>query len=558
MTPPPSRREPAKPAFLWVFVGALAAVVALKFGNLRQPPVWDTAMGVMPPAIWLYRNGFDLMGLMELPGWVGGGPNVFTISLITWLTSAAIAAVGGTLAWIPVMHTLHFLGAAVAVALAYRLACDLHSRLTAGLVALSILLVPVFLTQAGNLYLEMPLAACSLAALLCASRSRHARAAIWATVAVAIKPTGLVVAGVVVAVCGLRRGMWRERLGRASVALVGPVAVIALNFVGHNATGASPWEHTWTAYLYDCVQRMRTVPDVLAMVAFVGVVAVLAVPKIVAALQLDASPENQADRTLAVTLLAVLSFVAFVMAVPLGGRVQPLLPRHTVQIIAPLLLAGSGVIARVLAHPSIASRLPHRLSRPDAFIAAGAALLCVLFSLNAGGRWYPREHRSFAVAERSAAYRDFLFVQQKAVSYAETLPADVDVFYPLPDHYFLSDPLMGYAAAPLPRGHCVRFEEPYRHGRLADFPAKFVVMATNPYHGGEALRRVLDAARTDPSRAVIEQAVFTRGGYETRIVRVVPATRRPESFAPRRQDAKSQADRQGQHKRSDVLVIGCR
>ena len=80
-------------------------------------------------------------------------------------------------------------------------------------------------------------------------------------------------------------------------------------------------------------------------------------------------------------------------------------------------------------------------------------------------------------------------------------------------------PLMGYAKGPLENGHSIRHEEPYKHGRLEDFPDEFYMLYEFPWLGGEIIRDVRDAAEADPTRrvAVVE---ITAGDFKSQLVHV--------------------------------------
>ena len=65
------------------FLAWFLFILAIKFDTLLAPPVWDTAMGVFPPAIFLFENSFNLLELINQPGWWEGGPNVHSVSLWT-------------------------------------------------------------------------------------------------------------------------------------------------------------------------------------------------------------------------------------------------------------------------------------------------------------------------------------------------------------------------------------------------------------------------------------------------------------------------------------------
>ncbi len=499
----------------WVAFGlACLGLGLLKSHTFLQPPVWDTAMGVVPPAIWLHRHGFDIATLVELPAWQDGGPNIYSLSLVTWLTAFVIRLTGGTMAWLPAMHIIHLLVAAAGLATLNRIALRALGMWPAALVTIAVALLPLFSTQAGYLYLEMPLAAATLAALDATARSHHGAAAAWATVAMAVKPTGLVIVAVVGFVALVERAPITRRLARAAIAAIGPVIILALNLWAGSKKGTNPWHLDYWAYVTDCYHRMRTMPDVLAMLGFASFVAVGSLPRTIASVARPAGADSAEDpaapspgwsRDAAVCALAVGAFVGFVLAVPLSGMLQPLLPRHLVQVVPAMFVCSAAA---------------HSLLLPRRIIVAGGVALAAIFVANSAGRFYPVEHLSFAVAERSDAYRDFLAVQRSVIEAAAKLPADVDVFYPLPDHYFMSDPLLGYIEKPLQRGHCLRFEDPWRRGRLADFPDRFFLLDSNAYHGGEALAKVVRQAEADRGHRVIERRRIVVGAYSARILEV--------------------------------------
>ena len=65
---------------LFVTLSWFLVIVALNQGMLFAPPVWDTAMGVFPPALYLYQNSFDIGSLILEENWWQGGPNVHSLS----------------------------------------------------------------------------------------------------------------------------------------------------------------------------------------------------------------------------------------------------------------------------------------------------------------------------------------------------------------------------------------------------------------------------------------------------------------------------------------------
>ena len=89
-------------------------ILVLKWDTLLQPPVWDTAMGLFPPALT-----FELLGM---PGYQEGGPNAHSTSLVTLATAVVLWISGGGTRSFLILHLLHFAGAALALLTLFRLA----------------------------------------------------------------------------------------------------------------------------------------------------------------------------------------------------------------------------------------------------------------------------------------------------------------------------------------------------------------------------------------------------------------------------------------------------
>ena len=132
-------------------------ILVLKWDTLLQPPVWDTAMGLFPPALTLADNGFDLLELLAMPGYEDGGPNVASTSLVTLATAVVLWATGGGTRAFLILHLLHFAIAALALLTLFRLARPLFGNAGTALLCVSALLHPTFSAQVGYLYMEVPL-----------------------------------------------------------------------------------------------------------------------------------------------------------------------------------------------------------------------------------------------------------------------------------------------------------------------------------------------------------------------------------------------------------------
>jgi len=175
---------------------AFIIVLAVKWPVLHDPPVWDTAMSVFPAAITLVEYDFDLPRLLKEPGHHGFGPRSYADSLITIITAVIIEAAGKTNALFPTVHLLHFLITALTLVAIYRYAKPLLGEDISVLFVLALLMFPLFFVQAGYMYLEMPLLLAAVMALLAWRSGNLYEAALWAAIAIWIKPTGLIVTGV--------------------------------------------------------------------------------------------------------------------------------------------------------------------------------------------------------------------------------------------------------------------------------------------------------------------------------------------------------------------------
>jgi hypothetical protein len=256
-------------------------------------------------------------------------------------------------------------------------------------------------------------------------------------------------------------------------------------------------------------------PDLIVLLAAFALSAALALPASLRALRGGDAEDDGAARIRALSLLVVGAFAGFYLLVPLVGVEVYVLPRYYVQI-APLVMLGCIDLA-------------YRLYGVRA--AAGVvAPLCLFFVLNRAGELpvYPSvPGNEFSLAERSAEYRDLLDVQRQLLDAAALLPADLPVFYGLPEHFLLQYPRMGYAAAPLPEGHCIWLEPRYRRARLADFPERFAILYDFVGYGGLQLQNVIRQARADPGWSVSATA-FEQGRYRTLLfeLRAIAATAR--------------------------------
>jgi hypothetical protein len=492
-------------ALVWLGVGLLLREA------IAEPPVWDAATGLFPAAFALAENGFDLRDLLSRPGWAHGGPNIHQLSAVTWGTSLLVWAVPAREAWLPILHALHFAAAAGTLIGALRLAALVLPRAPAAAVAIALLLSPLFLVQAASLYTELPLALCTVWAVLAAAQRQLGRALVWSALACAVKEAGIVVPVALAAGEALAAGPARVRLPRVA-ALALPAAASLLLQLGISV----PVEETWgvrpIAYaeqLRDVARKLSAVPDLALLLVGFAAFAAAALPEAWRALR--GSDPGAASRVRALAILVAGAFAGFHLLVPLTGVEVYLLPRYYVQIL-PLVLIGCADLARRLAGPRAALLLP--------------AGLAVFFALNRhgdfAGLYPPVAGNEFSLAERSLEYRDLLAAQRELVAAAERLPPGLPVYYGLHEHFLFAHPRLGYAAGPPPGGRCIWLDPQLRRARLADLPQRFAILYDFIGYGGVQLQALVREARRDPTRRVRATA-FERGRYRTLLLEVEPA-----------------------------------
>lgn len=480
---------------------AFVFLLIFKWPQWDQPPVWDGSKSVFPAAITLAHTDFDLPHLLRQPSYFDGGPNIHGLSLITWITAAAYWTLGDRPDVIlPFLHLLHLMLAAGAVALLWRIAADaLDPGLALGTAA-TIAVFPLFLVQAGYLYLEMPILAFSAAAALSWLRGRTGWAAVWATASALVKSSGTVIAGALVLCTLASAGDWRHKLRRCALLIFGPLAVAATQWALHPSTALG------VGSLRATLGFLLSVPD-LALILVLFPVAFLVTALTTrpwSTRQIDPEQPSCPRRVQLLCQATFLSFVAFYLAlVPLGASVR-VLPRYYLQLFPFALI---GLVTLVASHSRRA--------------AGGLLFMAALFFLaNREGHFYPDPATTnFAITERSMAYVELAQLQDLGLRTVVEAAGETPVFYGLSESYRLSFPEMGHGQTRPANGHCIYFESPYLLARLEDFPPAFFVLYDYPWLGGAEARQVVHQAQSDP-RYDVEVATLRVGRFESYLARV--------------------------------------
>ena len=505
------------------------AILALKWDTLLQPPVWDTAMGLFPPALTLAENGFDLLELLGMPGYAEGGPNVASTSLVTLATALVLWISGGGTGSFLLLHLLHFAGAALALVTLFRLARPVFGGVATVLLCVSVLLHPIFSAQVGYLYMEVPLFLFAALALLAWTERRFWPAVVWATLAYATKQTGIIVPATLALVAAVERRDLSDKARRIAQIVAFPVlwtaAVALVRRIAVSRSEDFEFLPSFDAVFGGIGQYLArfllNVPDLLVFVAVFFVTAIVCVIPILGALRSEPldprtrTPEHRELLVLGYGGVLIISFVIlFMVVLPLVAGFTVVLPRYYV-IILPFLLLWVGYGVKRL--------MGRRLTSPAAVCFV---LLSAFFTMNTNGALYPLDIDTEGpgndppLTERSNAYRRLQDLEVAAIRALEALPAGVPVYYGHYEHYLLQYPGLGYSAGPLADGHNFSVESLAELIRGEPMPPCVYALFNYPWLGGEKILGLIRFAETTEGLSAEVVREFRDGRYVIILARI--------------------------------------
>ncbi len=512
------------------FLAALALILGLKWHTLLQPPVWDTAMGLFPAALTLSANGFDLLELLAMPGYVEGGPNAHSTSLITLITALVLRVTGGggPTSFV-VLHLLHFSAAAYALVVLFRFSKPVFGRVSTPLFCLAVLLFPLFSTQVGYLYLELPLFLCAVLALHAWTDQRFWPAVLWATAALAIKETGIIVPATLAIATLLEDREARLKVKRMALIIAPPSLLVAATSLltrialagSDDAPLVASFGNIFLGLAHYLDRFLFNVPDLLAFIAVFLVAVPVFGTRVLRALRSeptapgDRDPESRAQLVLGYRgTLIVLFILLFMVALPVLVEFTIVLPRYYV-VIAPFLLLWFGHAFEGL----LSTRLPSAT-------AMCFVLLSAFFAVNSYGVLYPLDidtegpGNDPALTERSNAYRRLLALQVQAVQALQALPEGTPVYYGHYEHYLFNYTGLGFADAPLSNGHNFWVESLAELVRGEPMPPCIYALYNYPWLGGEKIRGLIRYADVDEelSSQIVQE--FRDGRYTLILARI--------------------------------------
>lgn len=511
----------ASPSLTRLFCVWLGIILFLKWPAIVEPPVWDAVFGLFPAAGELADSGFDLSGLLQKPTCRVGGPNTHSDSVVTWITAIVLWLFGKGPRAFAVLHVLHFCTAAWTLAVLQRFTTQIWGRLTAWMFCGTLLLCPLFRVQVGALYFEIPLTACTVAAVLAYANGQLKRALLWSTLAVLVKQAGLVVAGALAVAALCQPGSLAKRLGRSfSFAASGLAAAfwpLISTPVLAEMKAESPPSSWWQFFLENDFGYLAAIPDITAAYFLVALIGLFRLRELWGSLTNEPLPLKTPTGAQGVSFLLVVLFALFFFVTPYLARIWVVcLPRYFVFILPFVFFALTNWLM-LLGSPRLT------------VIVLGA--VAALFVGNREGLWYPKDKKDeISVLERGENYRWLVAVQREAAQAAANLPDDVLIFYGFENHFFQKYPWLGYADRTHPGGRALCFaNEVPRSTKLKDLPNRFFVIYANPLLFGNEADQLLHGASQNPTRRIHLFRRFQRGPYRVDLYEVTTLLKPPQS-----------------------------
>ncbi len=211
-----------------------------KWEVLLFPPYGDAIGGPFAEALWLFEHNFDYVGLFHQPTFTVGGPRVYFFSIYPGFLALTLKAIPWTQVFLVFHHLLTFALTAGIITMVREYSRMFFDSVLAILVALILLALPVFQSQAEAINMEMPVAFFVMWSAYAFSRKHWAQGAVFAVIAATVKGLGVIACGCAVIILCLAafgaRGL-KERLKLLSLALIPAITgafIVGAKFLFHD------------------------------------------------------------------------------------------------------------------------------------------------------------------------------------------------------------------------------------------------------------------------------------------------------------------------------------
>ncbi len=225
-----------------------------KYEVLFFPPYGDSIGGPFAEGLWLYQHGFNYVGLFNEPNFTVGGPRVYFFSLYPGFLALTLKLIPWTKVFLLFHHVLTFALTAVVIAILREYGRKVFEPVLAFLMALVLLALPLFQSQAEAINMEMPVTFLMVVSAYALGNKRWGEAAIFAILAAAVKGIGIIACGAVfIVLCFALLAVRdiKEKLYLGSLAFLSAssaVFIVGAKFLfrdAHVQQGMVKWDAGW-------------------------------------------------------------------------------------------------------------------------------------------------------------------------------------------------------------------------------------------------------------------------------------------------------------------------
>ncbi|MFA5088706.1 MAG: hypothetical protein WC552_06700 [Candidatus Omnitrophota bacterium] len=210
------------------------------------PPYGDAIGGPFAEGVWLFRNGFNYLGLFHEPRYIDGGPSVYVFSIYPTYLAILMAVFRSSRCFLVVNHLLVFAFAAVIAALFRSILLRIFTPKTSLLLVIFFLSLPLFHSQVEAINMEMFLLFLVMSSVYSLINGKIQTASFWAVAAAFTKGYGVIICGTVFlssillfAVSPGRRDRWKFLFWGSWAAASAALAVFLAYIVAYQFTPQS-------------------------------------------------------------------------------------------------------------------------------------------------------------------------------------------------------------------------------------------------------------------------------------------------------------------------------
>lgn len=468
----------------------LALILIIKYDTLLAPPVWDTAMGVFPPAIFLAENNFNILQLIQQEGWWQGGPNVHSFSSWTWFIAVVMVLIDNPKTIFFILHAITFLVCAYAISKLVLTARQIGLNSSLSLLSgLFLLLLPLVLVQIGYMYTESLVMAFSILGWVSWCNQREGSAVFYSLLAISVKLTGIVIGLCILPLLVLRL-MHKFSIKRLLLIVSIPSFYYIATSIYVWLGGADITPYMPLGDFGDLLVRIKirliAAPDLTLLILLSICVSIFhLIYKWLSTKSFNPVPRLYAycvtnGSSVIVTCYLSLFCLAVLLMTYKGNL---FLFRYAVPMM-PFVILQLAIAAHSFRIQSVAVSF---------FIA-----FCLFSIYNHNGKIYTTT-RTFSITEHSHDYKTYVLAQKTMIDHIAELDDTTPIYVSREIDYMTSHPEMGYLNKLKPNIVGL-YKSEYSGLSVDDLPSEFYVVQTNPRHGGVRLFQTIGKVRTSDAK----------------------------------------------------------